>query len=98
MNKKPIYTITTVRLALGAGVRCVGYYHNYSDAELAVIENDLDINEMGYYPYAVIEQVTPGIYTVPRPEFWYQWNGETEKYESCPKPERFAKVAGWGIG
>lgn len=98
MTEKSIYTITTIRIALAAGKRCVGFYYDYPTAEDAVINNCCDINEMDYYPYAVIEEVKAGIYTFPRPEFWYKWNTDRKKYEPCPKPERFLKASCWGIG
>ena len=98
MNKNPIYTVTTHRIALGAGSRCVGFYHEFQIAEDALINNDLDINEMGYYPYGIIEEVYPGFYTCPRKEYWYKWNVETNKYEKCEKPERFKQAMGWSMG
>lgn len=93
-----IYTITTVRAALNAGSRCVGYYETFQEAEYAIKNNIMDINEHGYYKYAVIENIEPGIYNYNRREIWYQWNVDKEQYEECPKPERFLKVCGWAIG
>ena len=93
-----ICTITTVRGALDAGSRCVGFYHDFEKACDVVQRNICDINEMGYYPYAVIEVVGEGIYAYPRKEFWYKWNHDTERYEDCPKPEKFKQVVGWSVG
>lgn len=66
-NEKCIYTITTAekleeseRETLDTGyLRTVGFFHDFADAELAVMENDCDINET-IYKYAVIEEVYPG--------------------------------------
>jgi hypothetical protein len=98
MDESPIYTITTIERALASGKRAVGFFHEFDYAEKAVIHNMLDINEMGYYPFVVIEKTEPGFYTYPREEFWYQWNRETKCYERIEKPERFRQVVGWGLG
>jgi hypothetical protein len=99
MNRTPIFTVTTIRNALLAGGhRSVGFYYDFKDAEYALVNNEMDINECGYYPFAVIEEVEPGFYTYPRKELWYKWNRDTENYEPCPKPERFAKTVGWSLG
>jgi hypothetical protein len=97
-NKNCIYTVTTIRHALAAGNRSVGFFHTFEEAEQVLKENIMDINECGYYKYAVIEIVPPGIYTYPREELWYKWNHEKDSYEPCPKPERFQQVVGWSLG
>lgn len=98
MNTTPIYVVTTVRYALGAGDRAVGFFHELNEAKRILEENILDICEDGYYPYAVIESTQPGVYTYPRDEYWYQWNNDEGKYEPCKKPDRFEKIIGWGLG
>ena len=42
--------------------RCVGYFETYSEALECVQKNSLDIAENGYYPYAVVERIRPGLY------------------------------------
>jgi hypothetical protein len=98
MNDSPIYTITTIERSLAAGKRAVGFFHEFENAERVVVNNYGDINEMGYYPFAVIEKTEPGIYMYDREEYWYQWNRETKCYERIEKPERFKQVVGWGLG
>ena len=98
MNKQSIFTVTTIRHALQAGNRAVGFFHEFDSAEYALVNNILDIYEEGYYPYAVIEEIEPGFYAYPRKELWYHWNRETGKYEPCEKPERFQQIAGWSLG
>jgi hypothetical protein len=93
-----IFTITTVRHALAAGNRAVGYAKTFEEADEWVRSNVCDISEEGYYRFAVIEPTSPGIYTFQRTEFWYKWNGEKEQYEPCGKPERFKQVVSWGLG
>ena len=98
MDETPIYTITTVRHALGAGSRSVGYAHKFEDADRWVRENALNINECGYYPFAVIEPIKQGIYNFDHIEHWYKYNQEKDEYEPCEKPERFKQVVSWGLG
>lgn len=93
-----IYTITTVRGFLAGGSRAVGYFEDFQTAEEAILDNEFDINEMGYYPYAVIEEVTPGIYSFPRKEYWYKWDNDNEGYNTCEKPERFNSTCLWSLG
>jgi hypothetical protein len=97
-NKQPIFTVTTVRHALQAGSRCVGFYYTFEEAKESIIENVMDICEQGYYLYAVIEKITPGVYIYPRDETWFQWSRDAGRYESCEKPERFKQTAGWSLG
>ena len=98
MDPTPIYTITTIRPAAHQSHRAVGFYYTFSDADLAVRENACDIYECGYYPYAVIEPVTEGIYCHPRKENWYKWNRLKKAYEPCEKPARFKQIIGWSLG
>jgi len=98
IKAKPIYTVTTVRGALAAGSRAVGFYYTFEEANECIENNDLDINEAGYYHFAVIEKVIPGLYTYPRDEFWYRWDNGKEQYIACEKPERFKQVCGWSLG
>ncbi len=94
----PIYTITTVRGALESPNRSVGFAYKFEDADKWVRENIMNINECGYYPFAVIENVTQGIYCFPRKEHWYKFNKEKDSYEPCEKPERFKIAIGWSLG
>jgi len=98
MSNNKIFIVTTIRHALNVGSRAVGYFNTFKEAEDALVNNIMDINECGYYPFAVIEPTTPGFYTIPREEFWYRWNNDIHEYEPCPKPERFNKICGWGLG
>ena len=99
MKKTPvIYTITTIRSFLAGGCRGVGYAHTMEDANNWVVQNAFDINECGYYPYAVIEEVEEGIYSFPRIEHWYEYNKESDTYMPCEKPERYRSTVCWGLG
>lgn len=99
MNKTPIFVVTTIRHALRAGSRSVGFFHEFKHADEAVRGNDCDLNECGHYPFAVIEETDIGIYSYPRKGIWYKWNRDKEVYEQiAEKPERFQQICGWGLG
>lgn len=98
MDNKPIYVITTVRHTIEAGMRSVGFYYEFNFAEVEVEHNAFDINEAGYYPYAVIEEITQGLYSYPIIEHWYKFNREKDRYEACEKPDKFKKICGWSLG
>ena len=97
METKPIFTVTTLRGALHGGTRCVGFFHEVETAIQAVEENHCDMCEEGYYHYAVVEQVSPGIYHFDGVEYWFRWH-RTKGYQKCDKPENFKRVVCFGIG
>lgn len=94
-----IYTITVIKNSLmPGGTRAVGYYETLEEAQEAVNDNNCDINEDEYYPYAVIEKVDSGIFTFPREEWWYHWNNIKEGYVQIVKPDKFARICLWSLG
>ncbi len=98
MNKS-IFTVTTLRHIGSSQTRCVGYFFDIEDAKAEVMNNSMDINEDGYYPFCVIEEVGEGIYFFPRHEVWFKWNHETGEYNEIPKkPERYNQICCFGIG
>ena len=97
LNRKPIYTITTLRGSLHGGRRCVGFYHELESAITSVEENDMDINEAGYYHYAVIEKVNIGMYNFAMEELWFKWHPE-KGYQVVAKPKNFKSTIAFGMG
>jgi hypothetical protein len=94
-----IYTITTLRKDPMKPNRCVGYYFDIVKAIQAVLDNHQDIYEMGHYPYCVIESVKPGIYSLERREYWFEWNTDKNMYVQLhEKPGKFRILACFGIG
>lgn len=66
-----------------------------------VERNDGDIYEMGSYPYCVIEETLPGLYSYClkfRTEWWYRFNTDIDQYIPCEKPPEKSNVVGFGIG
>jgi hypothetical protein len=93
-----MYFITTI-CKDNDGYRCVGYFSKQEDAIHAVEGNAGDINEAGYYPYAVIEHVSEGLYQYDQDPMWFKFNDETEEYEISERPSFICKnFVGFGIG
>jgi hypothetical protein len=61
--------------------RCVGYFETYSEALECVQNNSLDIAENGYYPYAVVERIRPGLYP-DAVAFFFEYLKKINAYES----------------
>lgn len=92
-----MYFITTI--SEKHGERCVGYFSNLDDATDVVIHNACDLNEAGYYPYAVIENVGEGLYRYDQSPIWYKYNETTNEYEKADRPNFIpSNHVGFGIG
>ena len=70
----------------------MGFYHNFDDATESVIENACDINET-CYDYAVIEEITPGLYSYPRYRWFYKFNRNKNEYEPIEEPKFMNHIA-----
>jgi len=59
-----------------SGIRTVGFFETFEEAEQRILSNCCDIYEAGYYPYAVIEAANPGIYPIVDDTItqYYKWN------------------------
>lgn len=96
-----IFTVTTVRRAnnpLCASPRTVAWYKTFKSAERAILNNACDMYEDGYYPYAVIEEIGPGMYPEVKKETWFEWDTNKKAYVPCKKPELFKNVVSFSIG
>jgi hypothetical protein len=94
-----VYFVTTLQLEPEnvKRSRCVGYFLKPADAFTCVEENWGDIYENGYYEYAVVEEVKPGIYSYPRKEWWYKWK-KGVGYLETEKPEAMKRTVGFSVG
>ena len=83
--------------------RCWGFFEDKEKAIKAVEENWTDMNEAGYYPYAVIESVSEGLLTVvdnPEETIWFKAiykDNKFIKYEITEQPEFAKDFVGWTI-
>ena len=105
-----IYTVTTLEHTKpkyrkdgssyeSRSMRCVGYAATLKEATTWVTDNVMDINEAGYYPFAVIESVSPGIYMFDMDATWFEWDDAQNAYKQLDKcPKEYEKVIGFGIG
>ena len=94
-----MYFITTLERDF-EGTRCVGYFSKLEDAVEAVINNYYDLNEAGYYPYAVIENIPEGIYHYDENPIWFKYDKNTNKYiQIDQRPVGIEEyMIGFGIG
>jgi len=79
--------------------RTVGVFSSQQEAEDVLIENLGDLNEAGYYPYAVVEKIKTGLY--PNPEQMSVWRFMNVNWLQCvahPDPvKRYLQtVTGFG--
>ncbi len=84
-----------------ADSRCWGWYEHFSDAQDATVNNVTDMNEAGYYPWIVIEEVTEGILPITRgdKQTWYFFDRDSGLYDKLPEiPERFKRSINWSFG
>jgi hypothetical protein len=97
-GKQPIYTVTTLRAALAAPSRCVGFYYTYEEAKEAIEFNDCDISEEGYYHYCVIEEKYVGVYNFDSLNiWWFKWHGD-KKYHPCEVPNSYKRAIAFSMG
>lgn len=75
--------------------RCVGFYHNYYEAENAVMENFNDIHEDNF-EYAIIETVEPGVKLKDINRTLFKWDGSN--YSEVDIPDLLKKLSNFGIG
>lgn len=80
--------------------RVVGFYDDYETAKKAVEENWCDLYEDGYYKYAVIEALEPGLYPTCLTPIFYKWEGdiETGGYKRIKRPAATKNFTGFTIG
>ncbi len=96
MNDTPIFIVTTMErlkkdmsklgwLDLGC-TSTVGYFHDLTEAQRAVMGNMGDINET-CYDYAVIEEMPVGFYQHSINSWFYKFNYDKDEYEAMEKPD-----------
>ena len=86
---------------LKESTRVVGYFLDLEEAMECVEGNWGDLYEAGYYKYAVIEDVEPGIYqSIHSRPLCYQWEGDADTGSYCriEKPEAWKNIYGFTIG
>jgi hypothetical protein len=98
----PIYVVSTVRppdkwLDPGGHISAqVGWYPTYQEAYDCVVGNYGDIYEAGWYPYALIEAIEPGLYRHDFDATWFEWMNH--HYVEIDEPEFSKGTLGLGFG
>ena len=102
---KKIYLVATFRkidAKYGVeGSRTVGWFPTKKDAVRCITENWGDIYEDGWYPYAVIEDVQPGLYmSCESTPIFFKWEGTIKEggYKKIKKPAELNNIFGFTIG
>ncbi len=93
-----MYFITGIESLDKPGSRTFGYKENFQEANIAVRDNWMDMNENGEYPYIVIEHIFSGIYPNSCAEFWYKFNLENKIYMLINKPQELAEYCNFALG
>lgn len=95
-----IYTVMTYRYYDEWGpqeYRTVGYFETLQEACEAVETNVCDIYEHGYYHYAMVEDVKPGIYgSTDSHPICYEWIDGA--YRKVGKPKEFDHLTSFTMG
>jgi hypothetical protein len=78
--------------------RIVGWWRDELSARKCILNNLGDIYEFGHYDFAILEEVSEGLYPLTNLEEWYNWNKREKKYKLCKKPPALKCIVNWGIG
>ena len=79
------------------GMRCWGFYSNFSDAVATVRNNVTDLWET-VYDYAIIEEYYEGIGNMTFKRWFFEYNKETDAYDSIDEPRELKHYAGFALG
>lgn len=104
-NGQIIYTITMLEKVENdkngwpsfGSTNIVGYYTDLDVAIEAVTSNACDINET-VYDYAVIEEVSEGLYNPSIKSYWFKYNRTKDSYEPIDEPNEVKHICGFSIG
>lgn len=106
---KPIFTLTVIRYEKsrppGWDSRTWGWYPTFESAEQAVLSNEGDAFEAGYYKDAVIEEVPAGMMPIIEKSWWYRAEykkdnnpGAGPTVSKIDPPTQFKHVSGLSMG
>lgn len=98
----PIYIITALRGDKRLSTRSWGWFPDKERAIAAVLSNEGDLYERGWYPLIVIEEMEPGIIPLACDDkrWWFVWEGdcETGAYRPTLCPTEYEGVVNFGMG
>ncbi len=79
------------------GMRCWGFYTNFSNAIDTVHNNITDLWET-IYNYAIVEEYYEGIGNMTFHRWFFKYNRENDSYEDINEPEELKHYAGFALG
>jgi hypothetical protein len=87
IDKIVMYFITMVCGDLKT-MECVGYDKDFNYAKDVLVENRLDLNET-IYDYAMIEEISNGLYADDVRRWWFKFDYNRGIYEECECPVKY---------
>lgn len=75
----------------------VGYLDNYKDCKSVLQTNKCDLHE-GCYDYAVIEDISEGIYQYAKQRWFFKYDPDKNGYFEIDEPECFKHLCGFAMG
>ena len=100
MNEQTYYFITVFQSCDNCGphgMRCWGFYKNFSNAIATVRNNITDLWET-IYAYAIIEEYHEGIGGYNFNRWFFKYNQKINEYEPIDEPEELKHYAGFALG
>lgn len=91
-----IFTVTVLHTIHGRK-RTWGYFFEHKDATLAVLTNETDMFEDGYYDVAVIEEVPEGLLPMVEDANWYRWE-KPGRVVAIAVPEQYRHICSFSMG
>lgn len=70
----------------------IGYYFNKDEALEDVEANNCDINEF-LFRFAVIEEIEPGLYSLPRKRWVFEFDDKSRTYHPIDEPKAMRHIA-----
>ena len=77
--------------------RTFGYFEKYEEADQALRTNCCDMFETIYH-YAIVEHIEPGIHSLSKERWFYQYNKEKDGYEIIEEPIEFNQYINVALG
>lgn len=75
----------------------IGYFKTYEEVVEILHSNYCDINET-CYDYAVVEQISPGLYPHPERTVFFKYDLEKNGYFEIDRPEIFNNMSNFALG
>lgn len=107
VGKATIYMVTCYEPSSGQGKgiayepakrRCWGWFKDKKRAIQAVMNNETDMFELGWYTYAVVEEVPSGIIPISKALGWFEFDHKKKTVKKTETPLFAKHVCNFSIG